>query len=78
MTQNRKIKPKMTFGHIAYELGFTTRQGEHQRADIDYLVFSLQPFKTTLLRKHKFDLDTFNRRKFLPYSVIVFIFSKLG
>lgn len=77
MTQTRKIKSKMTLGQIALELGFTTRQGEHQRADIDFLVFSLQPFKTTLVRKHKFDLDTYPRKKILPYSVTLFIFSKL-
>ena len=68
----------MTLGQIALELGFTTRQGVNQRADIDYLILSLQPFKSTLIRKHKFDIDTFNRREILPYSVIVFIFSKLG
>lgn len=77
MTQNLKIKPKRTLGQIALDLGFTTRQGQHQRADIDFLIFSLQPFKSTLLRKHKFDLDTFPRKKTLPYSVTLFIFSKL-
>ena len=76
MPQNPR--PKQTMSEICRELGFTTRLGVHERADLDYMTFSLSPFKVTLKRVHKFDLDDFPKRKPLPYSVIKFIYSKLG
>lgn len=71
-------RPKQTMSEICRNLGFTNRQGIHERADMNYMVFSLEPFKVTLKRVHKFDLDDFPKRKPLPYSVIKFIYNKLG
>lgn len=76
--ENTRPRPKMTLSEIARDLGFTTRQGKHERADLNYMVFSLQAFKVTLKRNHKFDLDNLQKRKPLPYSVIQFIYKKLG
>ena len=75
--ENSRPRPKMTLSEISKDLGFTTRQGKHERADNDYLIFSLQAFKVTLLRTHKFDIDNPPKRKPLPYNVIQFIYKKL-
>jgi hypothetical protein len=74
-----KIAPraKLTLSDICYDFGFTTRQGVHQRADIGYLVYSLEGAKKTLMNKYKYDLDNIKKRKKLPYSVISFIYKYL-
>jgi hypothetical protein len=78
MNETKRPRPKMTLSEIARDLGFTTRQGIHERGDRDYLIFSLQPFRNTLKRVHKFDIDNPPLRKPLPYSVIKLIYKQLG
>ncbi|SFP13336.1 hypothetical protein SAMN04515674_101459 [Pseudarcicella hirudinis] len=73
---NPKIRPKMTLSEIAIEFGFTTRNGPHERADLNYLLFSLQPYRKTLITRFKTDVWAWGKRKPLPYTVICFIFSK--
>ncbi len=73
---NNKPAPKMTMSDICYHFGFTTRKKQNERADLDYLRFSLESCKNTLKRRYKFDFDTHPKRKPLPYNVIVFIFKQ--
>ena len=78
MNNNKRPRPKQTMSEICRELGFTTRNGIHERGDLDYMIASLEPFKMTLKRTHKFDIYNYPLRKPLPYSVIKFIYKQLA
>lgn len=70
-------KQKAKLSDICYDFDFTTRRGKHQRADINYLMYSLEGAKDTILKKYKFDLDKIKNRQVLPYPVICFIYKYL-
>lgn len=57
--ENTRPRPKQTMSEICRNLQFTTRQGVNERADFNYMYFSLKPFRNTLIKKHKFDFDSF-------------------
>ncbi len=71
-----KARPKMTLTDICFEFQFTTRQGKHERADVKYLLFSLEPYLDEIRDQLHIDLASISKRKALPYPLIVYIFKK--